>query len=375
MAKGKKKLWSYNTGHKGINWVRVYERSQSPKSLYIEWYWEGRRWQRALRTVMGHPVTDHRIAMNLADNMAATLEQRHNDKAFVKFRAPQEVTSENEIASLGETVEKYHAAKEGVWSDHHRKSMERRRAFWLAHLGADTPLTHISPAMVEGDSTKRKTLMYMRGLYTWAIRKARILPLSYDLSGLEVPAVTKGGLSYTVHEIRSLLDALEQECPEAAWMGHVAWQTGRRSGAILAVQPEDVVLFDDYALISFKKEHDKSKKPGEAAVSGRGLELTRILLADERDTMTGAKSDTALRGWLYRAEERAGIDRIKGRGWHSFKRAFATAADNMGAASKQSGTRRETLTGIYEQDWVAPKVELAAKLEEIVSSHRTGSGT
>jgi len=150
MAKGKKKLWSYNTGHKGINWVRVYERSQSPKSLYIEWYWEGRRWQRALRTVMGHPVTDHRIAMNLADNMAATLEQRHNDKAFVKFRAPQEVTSENEIASLGETVEKYHAAKEGVWSDHHRKSMERRRAFWLAHLGADTPLTHISPAMVEG---------------------------------------------------------------------------------------------------------------------------------------------------------------------------------------------------------------------------------
>ena len=37
----------------------------------------------------------------------------------------------------------------------------------------------------------------------------------------------------------------------------------------------------------------------------------------------------------------------------------------MGAASKQSGTRRETLTGIYEQHWVAPKVALAPKLEEL----------
>ena len=67
---------------------------------------------------------------------------------------------------------------------------------------------------------------------------------------------------------------------------------------------------------------------------------------------------------MFRMLKLAGVPRKAGRGWHSFKRAFATAAGDIGAASKQSGTRRETLTGIYEQDWVAPKVALAKKMAE-----------
>ena len=364
MAKTKSKLWSYNAGKKGVSWVRVFERRHSTVSLYAEWFWQGKRVTRALRSVVGHPVTDRRLAMQIADRMANELERKQNDEVFRKL----EVNAGEDIPRLAKTMADYHEAKAKIWSDHHRAAMERRRDFWLKQFGPEVPLPHITPAMVESadmsgsGSTQRKTLMYMRGLYTWAIKKARVLPLSYDLSGIEMPGVTKGGLSYTIHEIRELLLALEEESPEAAWMGQVAWQTGRRLGAILAVEPEDCHVFDDYALITFRSDHDKANKTGDAALTGRGVELTKLLLATDRNTMTNQTSDTAQRGWLYRAEERAGIPRIKGRGWHSFKRAFATAADNMGAASKQSGTRRETLTGIYEQDWGAPKVELAEQM-------------
>jgi integrase len=376
MAKAKRKLWSYNTGKKGVSWVRVFERSQSSSSLYVEWFWKGKRSQRALRSVVGHPVTDHRVAMSIAEEMSATIERSQNDLALGASR----MANVEEGVTLGEAVERYHTAKADGWSDHHRKAQERNRRFWLATLGADTLLTHITPELVEGaplkggGSTQRKTLMYMRGLFSWSINKARMIPLSYDLHSLAMPSVSHGGQAYSVQEIQKLLKALEEEGPEAAWMGQVAWQTGRRSGAILAVTPEDVLLYhhedvatdDPYVLITFRKEHDKSNKVGQAALSGRGYELTKALLKKDRKFMTGGVSaDKALRGWLYRAEERAGIDRVKGRGWHSFKRAFATAADNMGAASKQSGTSRGTLTGIYEQDWVAPKVELASRLEEL----------
>ena len=44
---------------------------------------------------------------------------------------------------------------------------------------------------------------------------------------------------------------------------------------------------------------------------------------------------------------------------------YTTAFD---AASKQSGTRRETLAGIYEQDWLAPKLALARKVASVTAS-------
>jgi len=57
-----------------------------------------------------------------------------------------------------------------------------------------------------------------------------------------------------------------------------------------------------------------------------------------------------------------------GRAFHAIKRRWATVVDDVRAAEKQSGTRRETLAHTYEQDDDEPKRVLAARLDAL----RTG---
>ena len=350
--------WSFRCGRKTVSAVRVYER-RAGASLYIEWYDAGERVQRSLTSVVGAAVTDKRLAMRIAQEVSRSLEAASNQRArTVLFGSEHGRT-------IDELVDEYHRTpKARSWSDHHRKAMERFRDFWLGRFRG-MPLTDITVAHVEreamaldvSDETKRKYLVYLTGAYNFAVRKLKWIDARQDLAAVDLPSSDARGESYTLAEVRKLLPALESIDRRAGWVGHVAFQCGRRLSAIQAVRYEDVDVRDDHSVITFHR--DKAGNVSAAVVTGRAHELTAAM-----EPSDFGPTDHECRVWIKAAEKAAGVESRPGRAWHALKRAFATVAAGEAAAAHQSGTRRETLQSIYEQDWLGPKVELARKIAE-----------
>lgn len=348
-------LWSYSCGRRGSSAVRVYERRGYP-GLYLEWFLDGRRICRSMKTITGATLTDKATAKRIADGVARGLQAQANRMAeAVLFGSPGK--------TLDELLAVYHqAARALTWSEHHRKAQERFRDFWLDEFGG-MDLTSITPHAVEGavgklkvsPETKRKHLVYLKGAYRHAVRKLKWIEAKHDLGAVDLPRPRSQSDAYTLDEVRRLIPALEELGDTPGWLGHVAWQTGRRLSALRAVRPEDVERRAGHMLITFRK--DKAGQVSQGVVTGRVMELKPEY---------GPSEHMCHKVWIPEAERIAGIEHIPGRGWHGIKRAFATASHDMSAAAKQSGTRRETLTGIYEQDWIEPKVLLASELSDLL---------
>ena len=338
--------------------MRVYERSVSPV-LYIEWHWRGRRVQRSLKTETGHPVTDKQLAKDIAHEVARKLKADHNQAARLRVLG---VTGQR---TLGELLTRLHAVRS--WRD--AAGQERFRRFWLEELGKDTPIAEVSPAMVEaaGDPawsarTLRHYRSYLVAAYNFAEHKLKWIGPAENLSAVDMPSVRSKARAYTLAEVRKLLPALEGVDVRAGWIGHVAWQTGRRLGAIRKVRKEHVTLADDHALVHFPAETDKAGRESEAPIVGRALDLTRLLMEKPGAYVLGARpprKELCIKGWLPKAEEAAGIAHIPGRGYHAIKRRYATETHGMAGRDKQAATRETTLQDKYRQDDLAPKLEVA----------------
>jgi len=341
--------------------VRVYERSVSPV-LYVEWHWLGRRVQRSLKSETGHPVTDRTLAKDIAKEIARRLKRDHHRAARAR------VFGQDGERTVGTLLERLHAARS--WKD--AAGQERFRRFWLAELGEDTPLTDVSPAMVEaaGNSTwSPRTLRHYRSYlvaaFTFAERKLKWIGADENLSAVDLPSARGKASAYTLAEIRRLLPALEAVDIRAGWIGHVAWQTGRRLSAISKVAKAHVTLTDDHAVIHFPAETDKADRASDVVVVGRALELTRSLMAQPGKYVLGShppRKELAIKGWLPRAEEAAGIAHVPGRGYHAIKRRYATETRGLVGREKQAGTLASTLDSKYVQDDLAPKLEVAKAL-------------
>lgn len=338
--------------------MRVYARSVSPV-LYVEWHWRGQRVQRSLKAETGHPVTDRGLARDIAHEIARRLKQDHHRAARTAvFGATGEHT-------LGELLERLHAAR--TWKD--TKGPERFRAFWLEHFGERTALTEITPAMVEaagnakwGPKTLRHYRTYLVGAFYFAEQKLKWIDARHNLSAVDLPVGKGKASAYTLDEIRRLLPALEQVDVRAGWIGHVAWQTGRRLSAVRTLEKRHVTLAEEHAVLHFSAETDKAGKSSDVVVVGHALELTRTLMLESsgRYVLGSVPSkELAIKGWMPRAERLARIKHIPGRGYHALKRRFATETRGLVGRDKQAGTRGSTLEAIYVQDDLAPKLEVA----------------
>lgn len=351
--------------------MRVYERSVSPV-LYIEWHWRGRRRQESLKSRTGHPVTDKRLAMRIAHEAARKLESEHNRAALASEYA-------GEGRTLRDLFDRLHAVR--TWKD--TAGPERFRRFWLESLGEDTPVSEITPAMVEAcgkpewsAKTLRHYRKYIDGAFRYAKRKLRWIaePLDLDMPTMEASKAQ----AYTLAEVRALLPALEAVDPRAGWIGHVAWQTGRRLTAVRTMLKEHVTLHDDHAVLHFPAETDKAGKVGEAVIVGEALRLTRALMASPGIYVLGVtppRKELVLKGWLPRAEDAADVKHIEGRGLHALKRRYATETRGMRGRDKQAGTRDRTLEVKYDRADIdrGPKLEVARELDATVSSTVSGA--
>ena len=146
----------------------------------------------------------------------------------------------------------------------------------------------------------------------------------------------------------------------AGFIGHVAYQTGRRLTAIrtLPKQKGWISLHDSYAVLHFPGETDKARNTGQAIITGHALQLSR-----KAARQWTAPSMEEAQGWLRTAEEASGVPHIARRSWHGLKRLYATLARGHLGRERQSGTTGQTLDSIYVQDEIAPKLELARVLE------------
>lgn len=372
-----KDLWRETVGRKGVSRVTVYERYEG-SNLYIEWWLDGQRHQRVLSTVAGHPVTDRRLAVKIAQKVSAEQEQLHNRRARKAMFGPEVGVARN----LGQLLEAYHEAFAPDWSTGHRRDQDRHRAFWLGRLGADVRLVAVNEAMVEqiasaearerawSPRTLGAYLKYMQAAYNFACDKLKWIGPEHKLTGLDVPKPRSKGRAYSEDELRDLLPALGQVDPLAEWIGHTLWQTGRRLTAAATLPKAAVALEDGHAAIQWPEDTDKARQGGESLVVGRAYDLLVQLMKRPGKYVAGKAppSIDVLQDWINKAEEIAEIPHKKGRAWHGIKRRFAGATEGMPGRDGQAGTREDTLSRVYDpKDDREKKLAVARLLDAAVT--------
>lgn len=345
----------FTVGDKGVSRVTVYRRPSSP-ACYVEWWDDDGRHRKVLKDAENNRVTDWSLAKKVAVQMSAAQEKKRNRLAAEYFG----VTS-GEERTLADLFERRHADLGPSWSDKYAKSRELRRGFWLERLGERTPLVAVNAAAVErvareaqgelSDRWRQDVLRYVVDSFAYAERKLKWIDAKHNLSAVTVPSARGESKAYTLAEAKRLIPALFEVSPVAGWMGMVAFQTGRRIGAIRRLRPEHVEHGPDYSVIRFPGATDKARKTGEAVVIG----------LPERTDWRPVEYDTA-KDWLAAAEKRAKVPHVSGRGYHGLKRLYATLTTGMKGADRQSGTRKETLESHYRQDVLEPKADVARAL-------------
>lgn len=354
-------LWSFKCGKKGVSRVRVYERANSP-CIYVEWHRNGKRLQRVLRSKPDNdPVTNRADARRIALAMSAEMERERNRNATMQFLGLTDHT-------VGALLKAMHAGRAPKWSASHKRDQERYRDFWMHHLGPKTKLTDVNAALVESiaqresdgwsPATHRHYLRYIRAAFRYAERKLKWIGPRHNLSAVDLPSPKSQSKPYSLAEVRKLLPALEKVSPRAGWIGHVLFQTGRRLTATRTLPAECIEVRDGYTVLHYPSETDKAKQSGDVPVVGRAHELSREIADWSPVSMEQAQA------WLVEAEKIAKVPHVKGRLWHAFKRRWATESRGLVSRDKMAGTLEQTLRHIYEQDDLAPKLEVAKAMAE-----------
>lgn len=388
----KRNLWRYAVGSKTVNRVTVYERPDSP-NLYVEWYDDDGRHQESLRSATGKPVTDRKLAMEIAEHMAKRQEQTRNAESS------ELIFGKRRPHTLAELLERLHEGKGTRWRPSYRSSQDRFRAFWLAKLGDGFQIAGWSAQQVErvvaaaaaenkwSARTEGSYLRYLVDAASFAQHKLKWITEGDNLSAVEIPDPSSEGIPYSEEEVRRLLPALRAVDPRAGLVGDAYWQAGRRLTATRMLRVADVRMEGEFAVLFYAKGTDKAKKKGEVALAGLAVDNLRRLMDTPAVKASGllcpdgslddpkAKRKVVHKyrfaaSWVPEAEKRAGIPHVHGRGLHGIKRTFATEAVDQDAAALQSGTTKQILQSVYRHAKLEPKKKLALSMAAVVDSER-----
>lgn len=376
-------LWTFSTGKWGYSRVRVYEREPGG-ALHMEA--TGRK-RESLANLNGDPVFDKDLAVAIAKEVSRQIE------AGKEAKQARQILGLPERHTLAQLLAKYHGGtKARKWSAKHKANQERHRDFWLETLGARSYLTDIGPEAVEATAnkgarandwspeTQRKYLSYLRGAFNYARTKLKWITEGDDLRGVDLPEPTGTGEAYTRDEAVKILDAAPTVDLRLAVACELAWATGRRIGAILQARSDGYRVEGGYGVVPFPAESDKARKAGEVYIKGKARERVEMLLQrplvrssgwllPDGDLERGGRAEPMSYDQLLRlfrqAEKAAGVEYVKGRGPHGFKRAFATVHGSSRGASQQAGTSRSTLERKYEKANPTAKKAVADEAEAL----------
>jgi integrase len=256
--------------------------------------------------------------------------------------------------TVGQLLERYHRDGEAEWSHDQLRIQRGLRHAWLTALGTLTWLDDLMPAHVQGvvvakarakawtPRTRQKYLRYLVDAFTYARRKFKWITEAQDLSAVDMPKPRGASQAYTLEEIQKLLGEARRVDLRCAVALDIAWATGRRLGAIRALQATDVRGGRE-TVITFPGEHDKARRTARAILGPKASGVVAALLRKPAVRPSGLLfpdgdlasiaarrrpcSDAELRAWLRTLEGLACVETKAGRAWHAIKRRWATVVD------------------------------------------------
>ena len=373
------KNWSYSTGHRGMNRVRVYERrTTGVEGIWIEWREGDKRVQRSLRSLVGHAVTDRSLAVDIANELAKAREVLSNKRARQAVFGKKQ-----EEHTIGELFTELWRLKADGWRHGYHKNQITARRFWEDQLGLSRPCQPLSAAEVETivaraaadrgwkPGTQGRYLGFLVDAYEFGRTKLKWWGEEGTLSAVDMPEHEPESRPYTDLEARQIIDALREIDVRAWCAAEVAYATGRRINSIRTLTRDLVHEVGGMTAIRFPGKTDKARRTGIAVLTKQAAEAVQaaLKLGSEWLLPNERQSAPVRYEWLVEqlreAETRAGVRTVPGRAYHGFKRSFATTVPGefRRAASKQSGTTEQTLRLHYEQDDMGDKIALAKYLE------------
>jgi integrase len=246
--------------------------------------------------------------------------------------------------------------------------------------------------------TRNKPRRYLKDAFEYARVHLKWLTEAETLSGLRMEKPRQGGSAYAEAELHRLAKVVDFIDLRLAVAFFIAWDTGRRVGAIRQLRTADIREVPPepgcegpvMMAIRFDREFDKPRADGEAVVTQATARLIRVLMGTRVVRETGILfpnrsnlsslrpghgelaviqpfSSTTADDLLGEAERMAEVPHVPGRLWHGIKRRTVTrqrkVAGDWAPVSRQSGTDPRTLIGIYNQVDLEDQLALAAALE------------
>lgn len=390
------KLWRYTTGEKGLNRVSVYERRPGGP-LWVMWYVRGAAVRESLRNLNGTPVFDRDLAMDIADRMAKARRRE------VEGKQARDIMGIAPPRSLGELLDALHDTRGPDWSAKYRQQQETIRDWWKDALGASTVLTDITEATVQqaiqrrgnkkwSARTRQKYLRYIKDAFNFAHEQLKWIKAEQTLSALDMPKPDPQGLAYSEEEMYGIIEVAPEKDLRMAAAAHVVHSTLARISAVRQLGTDAYSVekirnqitgeVRERGVITFPGAIEKPGTTGRAVLTDTARRYVEMLLQtplvqssgllfprgdlDTPDTGAIVMSEKTMSDWLKWCEARAGVERIRGRGWHSFKRRLAqVAGDEVGIrrASKQARTTEQTMQRHYDQESPEAQAAVADALE------------
>ena len=339
MARTKRSRRSYGAGEWGRNRVRVFP---DPKTglFQVEWRENGRRLTRSL----GH--RDWARAKRQADQFAAGFIDAPDGTAEAE---PEPLTLEKLFEIYGEEVT---PTKGKGTREYDRAALEMFRRFfgrdrkpatlsqrdWDRFIRARRAGKVGPSGLPVSDRTVERDLRFLLAVLNWGTRSRNeaggLLLDANPLKGLRVPREknpTRVVLSQAEYE------ALLRVSAKIDWRFRVALvlahETGHRIGAVRQLRWSDVDMGS--GVIRWRAEHEKSGFEHRTPVTAEALGVLEEARKENRRTggapVLPAPRDPARSMshavacyWWKRAEALAGLERKRGRGWHSLRRKFAS---------------------------------------------------
>jgi integrase len=335
MARTKKKAWSYSTGERGRNRVRVYE--HRPGIIYIEFYVDGTRKRDSLKH------GDRTKAKTQADEAAARLAKAD----AVRSLGPT-------VLSIGTLFEKYLGEVTGqkapTTQKHDRAAAKRftkslgggtqahtlHRGHWDRFIRERSQGKHTGRSV--GPRTVARDLKWLGAVLNWACAtgdgSGGFLLDRNPLRGLRPPREESPKRpTITPERFEKMISVSER----VGWRFSVALvlanETGHRIGAIRQLVWADIDF--DAGSVRWRKMNDKIglehvtplTRPALGALEKARRHNPGVgdawVFPAPRDSRKPGSRDLMTALWK-RAEKLAGLSAVPWLGWHSLRRRFAT---------------------------------------------------
>jgi integrase len=328
-----KKGWSYSTGERGRNRVRVFEHPDTGR-IFLEFSEEGAR----KRIALGH--RDRDAAKGKADEVALAL------------RKPERFVEAASLCALFDNyLREVTPLKGGSTQAHDRRAAQLFLHYLGPHRKASTLTRRDQDGFVRwrrqgGDTRKGKKsrgrvvrsrvivydLKLLHAVLNWAVAAGFIDRNS--LKGVPWPKEEAPRRPVLIDaQFRAMVRASREVHPICELALVLAHETGHRIGAIRLLKWADVDL--QRGTIRWRGENDKIGFEHETLLTSAAvdaLERARRERLSIGDTwLFPAPEDPAepcsrhlLRDWWQRLEELAKVPHQPGLGWHALRRKFAT---------------------------------------------------